>query len=265
MTQSRSPGETIASTARPAEVRRTLRDPRNRVPEASDAPGLGAMRRFRANASRFRNGAVHERRRARILDLLDGLDPAGLAVAARRETARMPDEMVASAARRVPALVLAERLGFGDPERAPALVARVAGAYADDGIDERADAAAAALCADAPAVDGPDDDIERALRVQVLVQAHLATAALVERAAALARSRPDASTRALIVEVLRNDPPVAATRRIVDGAAATLPLADPDGTGNGLAFGDGPRACPAPHHALAIAGALVDELRGRPC
>lgn len=242
-----------------------LRDPRNRVPEAPADAGAGAMRRFRASVSRFRNGAVHERRRARILGLLDGLDPAELALAARRHAAVAPEETVASAARRVPALVLAERLGFGDPERAPALVARVAGAYADDGIDERADAAIAALWADAPAADGPDDETERALRVQLLVQAHLATAVLVERAAALASRRPDASTRALLLAVLRNDPPVAATRRIVDGAAATLPLADPDGTGNGLAFGDGPRACPAPHHALAIAGALVDELRERPC
>jgi cytochrome P450 len=28
-----------------------------------------------------------------------------------------------------------------------------------------------------------------------------------------------------------------------------------------LAFGAGPRACPAPHHALAVAAAIVETLR----
>jgi hypothetical protein len=69
--------------------------------------------------------------------------------------------------------------------------------------------------------------------------------------------------------VLREEPPVRTTKRIApDGAVVTVHLdgperATPAETGSvPLAFGAGRRRCPAPRHAIAIAVAVIDELRG---
>ena len=96
-------------------------------------------------------------------------------------------------------------------------------------------------------------------------------AALVEGAMRRLEASVDAppTTRELLGATLRDDSPVPLTRRVApDGTVLVLrldgPDADADARGVGartLAFGVGPRSCPAPHHALAIAGAIVDELR----
>ena len=113
-----------------ADVERVLRDPRFTVPEA-DVDAGRPMDRFRSRASRFANGATHERRRAHLVDLLGRLDDRRLeADAAARTRAliagRPIDLDVAGIARQVPVACLAGQLGFAEPDEAPRLVAEVA-------------------------------------------------------------------------------------------------------------------------------------------
>ncbi|MEF3405042.1 hypothetical protein [Agromyces sp. CCNWLW203] len=251
-----------------AEVERILSDPASRVPPAAiaAAPVPSPLASFRAGVSRFVNGAEHDVRRTRLDALLDGLDHAALAADAAART------RAATPIRDLPVAVLAHALGFARPDALPALVEVVAAAYpfGEAADPDEADAAVTALLEASAALDAD----ERVLRVQLLVQAHAATVALVERAVALAGSS-DAmvSTRSLLESVLRDDSPVPATRRLVPGGGAPVVLrldgpdreATADRPARILAFGAGARACPAPHHALAIAAAIVDTLRtGRP-
>ena len=262
-----------------ADVARILADPRFMVPEA-DATGATTFERFRARVSRFANGAVHHERRARLEGILATLDPRALAEDAATRTRRMLDEDGGSApevgadadtvARHVPVATLAHGLGFRDPGLAPALVARIAHRYARGHGVPAADAAAEDSATERLlAASGATDD-DGDLLVQLLVQAFVATGALVTGALGrLATSDdPDATTHELLRTTLRDDSPVPFTRRVApDGALIVLRLDGPDGDADPaheprtLAFGGGPRACPAPHHALAIAAAIVDELR----
>ncbi|WP_432987866.1 hypothetical protein [Dactylosporangium sp. CA-233914] len=188
------------------------------VPEPGPAAaGIGWLR---ATVSRFSNGAVHARRRAAVEELLAGIDPAAL----REPYAGHPAGRLAGA------------LGIAE-SAVPGVVADVrvaAGAYQTG--DTTADAAVDRLVA---AFGGTYDE-RTAAYVAVLVQACDATAALIERA----RARP-------VQEVLRDDPPVVATRRVApDGEVIAVPLKD-------APFGSGPRACPGREHALALVeGAL---------
>jgi hypothetical protein len=264
---------TITETAHPNDVDRILRDRHFRVVEA-DADASLPVDRFRAGVSRFAEGVVHAERRRTVETLLDGLDPGELAtsagVLARQELASCVgltlDERAGHVARRVPVLCLAERLGFSDRLDLPTLVAAVAAVYPAE--------AASMDTAGTTAVDGADAAVERllaaagdgndaVLRLQLLVQAYAATAALIESAVRRSAAEEDAArpVAALIDLVLREDPPVPATRRVApDGAILTLPLDSPPGSADTLAFGAGARACPAPRHALAIAAAVIAEL-----
>ena len=248
-----------------AEVERILVDPASRVPPAPIAAGTSAspLTRFRAGVSRFVNAAEHAARRADLEALLDGLDRAALAAAASART------RAGTRIRGIPVAVLADALGFAGPDALPSLVEVVAAAYptGETPDPDEADAAVTALLE----ASGASDADERVLRVQVLVQAHVATATLVERASALAGSRDaTVSTRTLLESVLREHSPVPATRRLVPGggdAPVVLRLDGPDREATAgrpariLAFGAGPRSCPAPHHALAIAEAIIETLR----
>jgi len=269
------------------EVERILADPASHVPTA-DPAATSSFAQFRAGASRFANGATHDARRARLEELLDGLDAHALASAAREraavatamtaaardaevDTAAGPRAAGADRARRIPVAVLAEALGFARPDALPPLVAIVTAAYPSGESEppHGADAAVTELLE----ASGAADASERALRVQLLVQAHAATATLVERALELAEAHGAATpTLALLDAVLRDDSPVPVTRRIIaaphgDHELVTLRLDGPDRVASTdrpariLAFGAGPRACPAPHHALAIAAAIVDTVR----
>lgn len=251
-----------------AEVERILQDPASRVPPATAATTTSAspLSTFRAGVSRFVNGAEHAARREHLDMLLDELDPnllVAAAVARTREGAIPRD---------IPVAVLAEALGFARPDALPPLVEVVAAAYptGESSDPDEADAAVIALLE----ASGAADADERVLRVQLLVQAHAATAALVERAIVLARSRDaSVSTRALLETVLRDDSPVPLTRRIMparDGRGESLVALHLDGPDHAataerrariLAFGAGDRACPAPHHALSIAAAIVETTR----
>lgn len=251
-----------------AEVERILTDPASRVPPApvvaAAAPPLSS---FRAGVSRFVNGAGHAARRARIESLLEELAPAALAAGATAHA------RAGTRTRFIPVVVLAEALGFARPDALPPIVEVVAAAYptGEAPDPDEADAAVTALLE----ASGSHNADERVLRVQLLVQAHAATTALVERALALAGTQDaTVSTRALLESVLRDDSPVPATRRLVpdrlgDGETlVALRLDGPDREATDerpariLAFGAGARACPAPHHALAIAAAIVDTARG---
>ena len=265
-----------------ADVERVLRDPRFTVPEASADAGR-PMGRFRSRASRFANGATHERRRAHLVDLLDRLDDRRLEADAAARTraliggASRADLDVAGIAREVPVACLAGQLGFAEPDEAPRLVGEVARTYADGAESDAADAAIGRLLATAPSRDdgaplaspggGPDEDVE--LRVQLLVQAYAATAALVEGAVRRAATAPAVATTAeLLAATLREDPPVRLTRRVdPDGAVVVLRFdgadrdAGPGRPPRTLAFGAGSRACPASGPALTIAAAIVEEVR----
>lgn len=95
-------------------------------------------------------------------------------------------------------------------------------------------------------------DEPTAARIGVLVQACEPTAALIERA----RHRP-------IADVLRDDPPLRATRRqatirtVVGGVTVEPGEIVRVRLAGDLAFGAGPRRCPGRAHALALAGGDV--------
>lgn len=190
------------------------------VPPATTGVGW-----LRAASGRFSTGEAHVRRRARYTEILDGIAPQAL-----RATGGHP------------VTVLAGAMGIGD--LAPDLVRDVAQAYQPGTGDEaRADAAVNRLVAAL----GGDFDEPTAARIGLLVQACDATATLIERA----RHRPAG-------EVLRDDPPVPATRRqalaaiVVGGFTVEAGEIVRVELAGGPAFGAGPHACPGREHALAL-------------
>lgn len=201
-----------------------LHDPAFVVPPVPPAAtGIGWLR---ATVGRFSTGAAHERRRALSTAILDGIPPAALRAAGGDH----------------PVTVLARAIGV--PEPVESLVRDIAQAYQPGTGDEpRADAAVDRLVA----VLGGEYDEPAAARIGVLVQACDATAALI----AGARHRP-------VEEVLRDDPPVRATRRQALAATTVggVPVEAGEivliGLAGGPAFGAGPRRCPGRAHALAL-------------
>ncbi|RNI06604.1 cytochrome P450 [Micromonospora aurantiaca] len=284
-----------------ADVVSVLTDPRCVVPPAEQAPE-GGLAWLRASVSRFSPPDRHAARRAVGVAALDALDPRELRVAAERLTGRILDraatgdnggdrvDVTGDLARRVPLVVLAERLGLADPAAAVAEVTAVAAAYhpgAEPAAGRRADRAVAALLAMSP----PAPAEVTANRLGLLVQAADATAGLIVAAVRHGLAAPDGlGTDALLAEVLRLDPPVRVTRRVAADplslggqpvragerlllrfdAANRDPAAFPEpdrfraGRANAaLTFGAGPRGCPGQRHALALAAGVVGVLRRR--
>lgn len=202
-----------------------LNDPAFVVPPVP--PASRGVAWLRATVGRFSNGADHLRRRALSVAVLDAIPPDALRTSG-------PVHPVAALAR-----------AMGVDESIVDSVRDVAQAYLPGTGDEaRADTAVDRLVA----VFGGVHDEPTAARIGVLVQACNATVALTERA----RRRP-------VDEVLRDDPPVPATRRqatvaaTVDGISVEAgEVVEVDLSGE-LAFGAGPRRCPGRAHALAIA------------
>lgn len=193
------------------------------VPPAS--AGVGWLR---ATAARFSSGTVHERRRALVLALLDGI----------------PLDSLRGRSRMHPVSILGRALGAD--ETVIDLVRDVAQAYQPaTGEESRADMAVDQLVA----VFGGAFDEQAAARIALLVQACEATATLIERA----RHRP-------VREVLRENPPVRATRRqaLVTTTVGDITIEAGEviqvGLADDLAFGAGPHRCPGRAHALALAG-----------
>ena len=202
-----------------------LTDPAFIVPPVP--PASAGVAWLRANVARFSSGPVHQRRRALVIELLDGI-PLG--------TLQGPGSMH-------PVAILGHAIGADEP--VIDLVQDVAQAYQPDTGDEsRADVAVDRLVA----VFGGVFDEPTAARIGLLVQACQATAVLIERA----RQRP-------VHQVLRENPPAPATKRqalatttvgdvtIEAGEVVQVCLADD------LAFGAGPHRCPGRAHALALA------------
>jgi cytochrome P450 len=209
----------------PAAALAVLLDPSFVVPAVP--PAAGGVAWLRATVGRFSTGPDHERRRALAVAILEAAPPAALRPRG--------DEH--------PVTVLARAIGVRQPIED--LVRAVAQAYQPGGGDEpRADAAVERLVT----ILGGAHDEPTAARIGVLVQACDATATLIERAA-----------HRDVEEVLRDDPPVRATRRqasvrttvggvtVEAGEVVLVSLA------GGLAFGAGPRRCPGEQHARALA------------
>jgi hypothetical protein len=201
-----------------------LTDPAFTVPAVP--PASSGVAWLRATVARFSSGTVHDRRRALVIALLDAI----------------PLQSLPARSRMHPVAILGRAIGAD--ESVTDLVRDVARAYQPGTGDEgRADAAVDRLVA----VFGGVFDEPTAARIGLLVQACEATAVLIERA----RHRP-------VHEVLREDPPVSATKRralatttvggitVEAGEVVQVCLADD------LAFGAGSHRCPGRAHALAL-------------
>ena len=201
-----------------------LTDPAFTVPAVP--PASSGVAWLRATVARFSSGTVHDRRRALVIALLDAI----------------PVESLQARSRMHPVAILGRAIGAN--ESVTDLVRDVAQAYQPGTGDEgRADAAVDRLVA----VFGGVFDEPTAARIGLLVQACEATAVLIERA----RHRP-------VDEVLREDPPVSATKRralvtttvggitIEAGEVVQVCLRAE------LAFGAGSHRCPGRAHALAL-------------
>ena len=216
------------------QARAVLNDPAFVVPPVPPATrGIGWLR---ATVGRFSTGAAYERRRALSVAVLDAIPPGTLRPGAGEH----------------PVAVLARAMGV----RAPVvdLVRAVAQAYQPGTGDEaRADAAVEQLVT----VLGGGHDELTAARAGVLVQACEATATLIERA----RHRP-------VGEVLRDHPPVPATKRqaLVPAVAGEVTVRAGEVVrvrlAGDLAFGDGPRRCPGRAHALALVARAAGPAAG---
>lgn len=199
----------------------------------------GSVAWLRATVSRFSNGPDHARRRALAVSLLAGVDPEVLR--------RKASETAGGDPRLVVVGVLAEELSL--PVVPSDVVAVAAGYHPHVPSSAEAEAALGRLVT---ACGGTADELVAA-RICLLVQACEATAGLIGKAVPLVRAgkRPEDA----VAEVLRADPPVPHTRRRVHGEDVLVPLA-------GTPFGAGPRECPGPAHAIALATGVLRATRG---
>jgi hypothetical protein len=208
-----------------------LNDPAFVVPPVP--PATAGVAWLRATVGRFSTGEAHERRRALSVAILDAIPPESLRTGGTH-----------------PVATLARAMGIAAPVIEPVveLVRDAAQAYQPGTGDEAlADAAVDRLVALLGGYDEPT-----AARIGVLVQACAATETLVERA----RHRP-------VEDVLRDDPPVPATKRQALASAAVGDITVDAGEvvrvrlAGDLAFGAGPRRCPGRAHALALVEGAV--------
>jgi hypothetical protein len=266
----RAPGDVGWIARSEQDVRAVLCDDRFSVPEVGPAAEVGTIVWLRASVSRFVNGPAHEQRRARAVAELARVEPARLratthAVARAELDALAPStriDVMASLARRSPAVALAALLGAADPPVvAEAVIDCALGYFPGSEIEaeRRADAATARLVR---LLADPDLDVTIA-RIALLVQGCDATAGLIGSALANGLSLDAA---------LREQPPIRTMRRVAHagvrlGAALIRPgdpvLCDIDAASDPatLTFGDGRRPCPAPDHAKAAAAGVVDAVR----
>ncbi|WP_067531474.1 hypothetical protein [Nocardia crassostreae] len=217
----------------PDQVRTALhRAPVPHVPPVRDPLGLAWLR---AHVPRFCDGPDHTRRRALVLAELDRLSPADLRARART-AAHLPLAHVQ---------VLIDELGL--PGASADAVKTIAAHYQPHEPDS---AAADAAVVELVAACGGVADEATAARICVLVQACAATDALLANVRALdAAGTPEER----IARTMRENPPLRATRRVMDGELVELDMRHP-----GLGFGVGPHACPGREHAIALAAGILE-------
>jgi len=209
-------------------------------PVPTDVP-LGSVAWLRASVARFSNGADHARRRSLAVDLLAEVEPEVLR--------RKASEAAGGDPRLVVVGVLAGELGL--PVVASDVAAVAAAYHPHVTPSEDTTEAEAALGRLVAACGGTTDELVAA-RIGLLIQACEATAGLIGNAVPLVRAgKPPEEA---VAEVLRADPPVSHTRRRVAGEDVLVPLA-------GTPFGAGPRECPGPAHAIALATGVLAALR----
>jgi cytochrome P450 len=288
---------------RSCQARAVLADPAYQVPEARTTGPIGSIAWLRSSVSRFTNGPDHAHRRGRVGAELNRVAPnelrddAELRAHALIDTASGPGriDVMETLARRVPAAVLAARLGIADPDRAAAAVRVTAAAYFPGAAPAR-ERAADASTAELVQMLGPADEGTIVARIALLVQACDATAALI--GTAVCHALPPGGdqnvawpTDAIVAEVVRHDPPLRVTRRICRGHAELdgRPVApgstvllrvdsanrDPEllaapgdfdpgrSEFSNLTFGSGLRPCPGEAHALMLAAGVVQAVRDR--
>ncbi|HEY7144776.1 MAG TPA: cytochrome P450 [Streptosporangiaceae bacterium] len=291
-------GEWVA--CRYADVQAVLCDDRFGVDPAAPGGPAGTISWLRASVSRFANGGEHRRRRALVLGELARLDPSALAVGVRQRAGAVLGavgqpgdraDVMALLARRVPMATMAAALGAPDPGGAAAAAIDAAAAYFG-GAGERARQAADAGTAALAWLLGPGKEDLVAARISLLVQACDAVAGLIGESLAILQDAPDGAgwpTEAVLTEVLRYRPAVRLSRRVAldpvrlgggRGQPADVIICDLDAANSdpavfegpgrfdparpgpaSLTFGYGLRPCPAPAHALALAGGVVDAVR----
>jgi cytochrome P450 len=257
-----APG-TLAFTTRTA-VEAALSSPALVPPPPPPNLAAGPTADLRAAMARFGSGPAHERRRADVLRVVDGLDTDGgldgLRSAASDATSERltgaPLDLLADVASRVPVEVLARALGVA-PDDVDEVVADVRAVVRVVGRGESSGRAS-----DAAAVRLRQHfDVHPAgatATISVLYQAHDATAALV---AAMAVSAHDGSPRrpavSRTVRIATDDVRIAGTD-IDAGTVVLLGLED------GLEFGAGPHRCPGRAVAEALAGGVLDAVAETP-
>ena len=254
-------------TSDPDEVRDVLADPAFIVPPVPRVEAPVGIAWLRSHVGRFSSGAEHERRRALAVAEIDRLEPDELRRGARERAAAAARD--GEPRRHVPVETLAAALGL--PAGLAADVAAAARAYQPH-VEADVDAADGAVARLVDACGGIADE-PTAARIGLLVQACDATAGLVERAVAAMPERPGATVEESLTGVLREDPPVRATRRLATAPARIGSAQVPPGTivtldltagGDELPFGSGLRPCPGREHALAIAAGIVEAVRDGP-
>ena len=202
-------------------------------PVPTDVPP-GSVAWLRASVARFSNGPDHARRRSLAVSALASVEPEVLR--------RKAFEAAGGDPRLVVAGVLAGELGL--PVVASDVVAVAAAYHPHVTPSAEAEAALGRLVT---ACGGTTGELAAA-RIGLLIQACEATAGLIRTAVPLVRAgKPPEEA---VAEVLRADPPVPHTRRRVDGEDVLVPLA-------GTPFGAGPRECPGPAHAIALATGVL--------
>lgn len=245
----------------PDELRDVLADPAFIVPPVPQVESPVGIAWLRSHVGRFSSGAEHDRRRALAVSQIERLEPDALRRDAReRAAAALRD---GDPLRHVPVETPAVALGL--PAGLAADVAAAARAYQPH-VEADADAADGAVARLVGACGGIADELTAA-RNGLLVQAFDATAGLVERALAAMPEHEGATVDEILAGVLREDPPVRATRRlaaaparigsaeVARGTIVTLDLTA--GADDRLPFGSGLRPCPGREHALAIAAGCV--------
>lgn len=246
----------------PDEVRAVLADPAFIVPPVPRVESPVGIAWLRSHVGRFSSGPEHERRRALAVAEIERLEPGDL-----RRDARERAAAALGAGRSlsdVPVEALAAALGL--PAALAADVETAARAYqphveADAASADRAVACLVEAC-------GGSADERTAARIGLLVQACHATAGLVERALEARPEQPGVTVEEILGGVLREDPPVRATRRVataparignVEVPAETIVTLDLSaGHDDRLPFGSGLRPCPGREPALALAAGCLD-------